>query len=157
MAQKIPTPAQLRALRQKQGLNQHEFWPLFGVSQSGGSRYERGRRPPPALILLLYLRYSGKLTDKDLIRAGKTTRKTGENALRTQRLAQGLISQKDFWRRFGVLQSAGSRYETGRALPPAPVALLMALRQSGRLTDADLDEAGKTFVQRRRKAGSANK
>jgi transcriptional regulator with XRE-family HTH domain len=156
MAQKIPTPAQLRVLRQKQGLNQHEFWSLFGVTQSGGSRYEGGRRLPSALVLLLHLRHSGKLTDKDLIRAGKT-RKTGENALRTQRLAQGLISQKDFWRRFGVLQTAGSRYETGRALPPRPVALLMALWRSGKLTDADLDEAGKTLVRRRRKAGSANK
>jgi transcriptional regulator with XRE-family HTH domain len=155
MAQKIPTPAQLRELRQKQGLNQYEFWPLVGVTQSAGSGYERGRRPPPALILLLHLWDSGRLTDKDLIRAGKT-RKTDLSVLRGLRLAQGL-SQKDFWRRFGVDQSAGSRYETGRVMMlPMPVVLLIALWQSGKLTDADMDEAGQTLVRRRRKAGSAN-
>jgi transcriptional regulator with XRE-family HTH domain len=136
MAQKISTPAQLRELRQKQGLNQYEFWSRFGVTQSGGSRYECGRRLPAALILLLRLRHSGKLTDKDLIRAGKA-RKAGPDAMRGLRLKQGL-NQKDFWRRFGVNQSAASRYEIGQVTPLGPVALLIALRQSGTLTDADL-------------------
>ena len=37
---------QPRHLRQRLGLNQQEFWSAVGVTQSGGSRYETGRRIP---------------------------------------------------------------------------------------------------------------
>ena len=46
-------------------------------------------------------------------------------------------SQEKFWGRFGVTQSSGSRFETGLAIP-APVALLLKLYVSGKLSDGDL-------------------
>jgi DNA-binding transcriptional regulator YiaG len=46
-------------------------------------------------------------------------------------------SQEKFWRRFGVTQSSGSRFETGLVIP-APVAILLKLYVSGKLSDGDL-------------------
>ena len=57
--------------RQKQSLNQKDFWSRYGVTQSGGSRYESGRNIPKPLAILLYLHRSGKVTDKDLADALK--------------------------------------------------------------------------------------
>jgi transcriptional regulator with XRE-family HTH domain len=51
--------------RKKEGLNQLDFWKRYGVTQSGGSRYESGRGIPKSLAILLWLHRSGKLTDKD--------------------------------------------------------------------------------------------
>jgi predicted transcriptional regulator len=42
-----------REIRRKRGLNQQEFWPQIGVTQSGGSRYESGRRMPAPVRELL--------------------------------------------------------------------------------------------------------
>jgi transcriptional regulator with XRE-family HTH domain len=42
-------------LRIKLGLTQSEFWAPVGVSQSGGSRYESGRKLPVSISTLLYL------------------------------------------------------------------------------------------------------
>lgn len=42
-----------RAIRHRLGLNQQEFWPMIGVTQSGGSRYESGRRMPRPVRELL--------------------------------------------------------------------------------------------------------
>src|SRR5574343_138799 len=44
-----------KALRIKLGLTQSEFWGPVGVSQSGGSRYESGRKLPVSISTLLYL------------------------------------------------------------------------------------------------------
>lgn len=44
-----------KALRIKLGLTQGEFWAPVGVSQSGGSRYESGRKLPAAISTLLHL------------------------------------------------------------------------------------------------------
>lgn len=52
--------------RKKEGLNQKDFWKRYGVTQSGGSRYESGRNIPKPLAILLWLHRSGKVTDKDL-------------------------------------------------------------------------------------------
>ncbi len=52
--------------RMKEGLNQQDFWKRYGVTQSGGSRYESGRNIPKPLGILLWLHRSGKVTDKDL-------------------------------------------------------------------------------------------
>ena len=49
---------------------------------------------------------------------------TSEGALALRRKLG--ISQAKFWRRLGVTQSCGSRYETGRAIPHS-IYLLMAL------------------------------
>jgi DNA-binding transcriptional regulator YiaG len=57
--------------RQKSNLNQTEFWKRYGVTQSGGSRYESGRNIPKPLAILLWLHQSGKVTDKDLADALK--------------------------------------------------------------------------------------
>ena len=57
--------------RKKEGLNQLDFWKRYGVTQSGGSRYESGRNIPKPLAILLWLHRSGKVTDKDLADAQK--------------------------------------------------------------------------------------
>lgn len=44
-----------KELRLQLGLTQGEFWAPAGVSQSGGSRYESGRKLPPAISALLHL------------------------------------------------------------------------------------------------------
>ncbi len=40
-------------IRRRLGLNQQQFWPMIGVTQSGGSRYESGRRMPKPVRELL--------------------------------------------------------------------------------------------------------
>ena len=57
--------------RKKQGINQSDFWKRYGVTQSGGSRYESGQTIPLPTAILLWLHRSGKITDKDLADAGK--------------------------------------------------------------------------------------
>ncbi len=57
--------------RKKEGVNQLAFWKRYGVTQSGGSRYESGRNIPKPLAILLWLHRSGKVTDKDLADALK--------------------------------------------------------------------------------------
>ncbi len=47
-------------LRKKVGLNQSEFWNRLGVTQSAGSRYEKGRRMRKPIALLLELAYGDK-------------------------------------------------------------------------------------------------
>jgi len=44
-----------KELRNKLGLTQGEFWAPVGVSQSGGSRYETGRKLPASISTLLHL------------------------------------------------------------------------------------------------------
>lgn len=51
-------------------------------------------------------------------------------------------NQSAYWTRFGVTQSAGSRYENERALP-APTATLVALFELGVVTEQDIAEARK--------------
>jgi transcriptional regulator with XRE-family HTH domain len=53
-------------------------------------------------------------------------------------------NQETFWRRFGVTQSGGSRYESGRNIP-TPIAMLVALWATGKITDEDLTEARKAI------------
>ena len=57
--------------RKKENLNQKDFWARYGVTQSGGSRYESGRNIPKPLAILLWLLRSGKISDKDLDAAVK--------------------------------------------------------------------------------------
>ena len=58
-------------IRKSRGENQTEFWARFGITQSGGSRYEGGRSParPTQILMALYL--TGKVTDEDLAEAAK--------------------------------------------------------------------------------------
>lgn len=46
-------------------------------------------------------------------------------------------SQTKFWRRFGVSQSRGSRFELGLELP-SPIAILISLYLEGTISDGDL-------------------
>lgn len=63
------TPKALNAeqLREYSGLNQTEFWQKVGITQSGGSRYEAGRKMPKSVVALLRLVYIEKL-DLDRVR-----------------------------------------------------------------------------------------
>ncbi len=60
------------------------------------------------------------------------------------------VNQQTFWSPLGVTQSGGSRYESGRNLPK-PVALLVALRDSGKITDADLAAASAALAKAKSK------
>ena len=57
--------------RRTQGLNQSAFWSRYGVTQSGGSRYESGRNLPTPVAILVWLRETGRLSDADLEAARK--------------------------------------------------------------------------------------
>lgn len=59
----------LVALRKQAGENQEIFWRRFGVTQSGGSRYESGRNIPTPIALLVAVWASGKIDDSDLAQA----------------------------------------------------------------------------------------
>lgn len=52
------------------------------------------------------------------------------------RKASGM-NQTEFWKRFGVTQSAGSRYESGRSLP-RPLKVLMQAQIDGAIDEATL-------------------
>lgn len=56
------------------------------------------------------------------------------------------MNQHAFWSGLGVTQSGGSRYETGRNLP-RPAALLLTLRETGKITVAEL-EAAMAFIKK---------
>lgn len=67
--QKVFDIAVLTRVRKKAGINQKEFWAPYGVTQSGGSRYESGRAIPKPLMILMRLHQAGKITKKDLEQA----------------------------------------------------------------------------------------
>ena len=70
MARKYDIRKPLEA-RKLHGGNQLCFWSKFGVTQSGGSRYESGRKIPIPTALLMQLYFDGKITDDDLAAAAK--------------------------------------------------------------------------------------
>jgi transcriptional regulator with XRE-family HTH domain len=61
--------------RKASGLNQSQFWNRFGVTQSGGSRYETGRNLPRSVAMLVWLRDKNRITDQDLEDALKAIKK----------------------------------------------------------------------------------
>jgi transcriptional regulator with XRE-family HTH domain len=65
------TPEKIGHNRKTNGMNQSAYWSRFGVTQSGGSRYESGRNIPLPTAMLMWLREAGKLTDNDLAAAMK--------------------------------------------------------------------------------------
>lgn len=95
MLEKIFSP---REIRRKLGLNQQDFWTKIGVTQSGGSRYESGRRmPKPVKELLRLVHVEGldlsklrredvdiieylKETQPDLYKSLKKASKTGRGS-----------------------------------------------------------------------------
>jgi hypothetical protein len=63
---------QLQEVRKQSKRNQKDFWNPFGVTQSGGSRYESGRKLAKPLALLIHFWQAGKITDADLGKAAVT-------------------------------------------------------------------------------------
>lgn len=53
----LTDPQKILSLRVRLGMNQAQFWGRIGVTQSGGSRYESGRKIPAPTALLLNLTY----------------------------------------------------------------------------------------------------
>jgi DNA-binding transcriptional regulator YiaG len=70
-------PAKIQETRKKSGMNQNAFWTRFGVTQSGGSRYESGRDIPMPTSMLIWLLESGRITDQDLADAQKAVKAAG--------------------------------------------------------------------------------
>lgn len=65
----------IAACRRSRGENQTDFWKRFGVTQSGGSRYETGRQIPLPTRVLLVLYAGGTISEEQLDSALKTARK----------------------------------------------------------------------------------
>ena len=73
------------------------------------------------------MKYDGLGLDNKFLRA---------DVLREFRIARR-ETQTKFWRRFGVTQSRGSRFELGTEIPPS-VAILIKLYFEGTVSDGDL-------------------
>ena len=113
-----------RKIRRRLGLNQEEFWSMIGVSQSTGSRYERGSAMPKPVRTLLILVHGKGITPFNG-QAENVGTKIVKARLDAREIRRKLgVSQLEFWSRIGMTQSAGSRYETGRAMPRTVQALL---------------------------------
>lgn len=73
MAKKAEIPtipgADITAFRKKNGMNQAAFWSPLGITQSGGSRYESGRKIPKPVMALVVLRMGTKPQKKATLRA----------------------------------------------------------------------------------------
>jgi hypothetical protein len=69
----------------------------------------------------------------------KQSKKAIHKAIGDVRNYRGNQVQVDFWPKFGVTQSGGSRYENGRQMD-TPLRMLMALHAAGRITDTDLGD-----------------
>jgi transcriptional regulator with XRE-family HTH domain len=63
VAKKSPTIHNPSELRKAAATSQTEFWKKFGVTQSGGSRYESGRSMPTPLKLLMQAQMDGVIDE----------------------------------------------------------------------------------------------
>ena len=59
-------PEELRKHRRTKRESQGHFWSRFGVTQSRGSRFEKGAEIPKPVAILLELYFNGVVTDGDL-------------------------------------------------------------------------------------------
>lgn len=66
-ALRFKTAEDVREARRKLHMNQSEFWIRLGVTQSGGSRYESGRKIPKPVQLLLHMAYGTEKQAQDLL------------------------------------------------------------------------------------------
>lgn len=74
---KRPNLTKLRELREKQDINQVNFWAAYGVTQSAGSRYEsdqENRSMAQPVAMLIWLHQTGRLTDQELATARDATK-----------------------------------------------------------------------------------
>ena len=72
---KLNMLAQVTAARRLSGLDQSAFWSRFGITQSGGSRLETGRKLPKPVKILMWLYDNGKISNQDLEDARKALEK----------------------------------------------------------------------------------
>lgn len=149
--------------RKRLGLNQTDFWARYGTTQSGGSRYESGRFIPIPVGILLALDELGFVTEEQLANAIKAADKssicrakdrTGAASNASKGRSKNVsslqdvfaarrrlgLNQSEFWARYGVTQSGGSRYESGRPIPAA-TGILMAIDEMGYITDEQFETA----------------
>ena len=61
----------LKGLRKIQGESQTNFWYRFGVTQSRGSRFEKGESIPAPVAILIQLYLEKKVSDGDLLSAAR--------------------------------------------------------------------------------------
>ena len=87
---------------------QAEFWSLYGVMQSNGSRYESGLAMPLSVAMLMIIRAEGMLDDEQLNRA---------RALALEKI--------NLFRR----STDGSRRSTDRAAKRGPLKAPLAVKQ----------------------------
>ena len=59
----------LSTYRRELAVNQSAFWGQYGITQSGGSRYESGRNVPASTRMLMALHAMGVVSDEDMARA----------------------------------------------------------------------------------------
>lgn len=62
----------LQRLRNSLELDQNEFWKRVGVTQSGGSRYENGRRIPKPVQILVAIAYGDTKTSERMLERLRT-------------------------------------------------------------------------------------
>lgn len=67
----------MRLIREEMGLNQSDFWRLFGITQSGGSRFEQGRSVGSPAQMLWYLFQNKIITKEHLIEAANAVERAG--------------------------------------------------------------------------------
>lgn len=78
------TAEELRKYRRSRHESQGMFWARFGVTQSRGSRFEKGAEIPRPVAILLELYLSGIVTDGDL-KSGHIPVKDVKHTLGTHR------------------------------------------------------------------------
>jgi hypothetical protein len=115
----------IRVLRAALGMNQIDFWALFGLSQSCGSRLENGRPISDVIktCIALYLRHAHKkpynstnsfealvLKRLEPLQAAVKLGASREDLLKRSSLPFKL-SQAEYWSCFGLSPSFGSRIE----------------------------------------------
>lgn len=72
--------ADLTAFRKSLDENQTEFWARFGVTQSGGSRYESGRALPKSVALLVLAFAHNLLDDEKLLALNRDATRSAKTA-----------------------------------------------------------------------------
>lgn len=71
---------QVRGLRRNLRLNQASFWAPFGITQSGGSRYESGRDIPEPVVKLLVIAFGSEEAVNQILESfRKISRSQGGN------------------------------------------------------------------------------
>ncbi|GBG13638.1 DNA-directed RNA polymerase subunit beta [Novimethylophilus kurashikiensis] len=91
---------------------------------------------------------------KDNVRVPPKHAALSPEILREVRIARR-ESQTKFWRRFGVTQSRGSRFELGTEIPPS-VAILVKLYFEGIVSDGDLWRARRSHNGGRSRNGTGD-